>query len=440
MQPQVGVAITAHTLTDPDGNASNVRNNSNIEESEATWQWYRSSSKAATGTAISTTTVGSTGTGAAYTPVAADVGHHLRVKATYDDGRGDGKIATAVSEYMTIARITSNTAPKFSAERTTRAVLEEADAGTNIGSPVAATDADSGEVLTYWLSTGTDNDKFDIDAKTGQLKVKNVLDYEGPAVDNCEGNDNVCEVTVNVADSSNSNTVTIIVTINVIGVDEKPIFSVGPTTIVHEEGETELDVDPAMENVAAAEYMVMDPEQGIVTLSLSGVDASKFKLNELATAVTPPNYSKVLAFKDKPDFEMPGDSNRDNVYQVTVVASDGVNSAMRDVTVKVTDMPEDGVIEVAPSQPRVGTALTATLTDSDGVISSTTWKWRKEMTDTPTQACFTITDDEWTPVPDPDTTLIKDAESATYTPVSDDDGYCLRVEVSYLDMSYVGMP
>ena len=36
----------------------------------------------------------------------------------------------------------------------------------------------------------------------------------------------------------------------------------------------------------------------------------------------------------------------------------------------------------------------------------------------------------------PDTTLIKDAESATYTPVSDDDGYCLRVEVSYLDMNY----
>ena len=75
----------------------------------------------------------------------------------------------------------------------------------------------------------------------------------------------------------------------------------------------------------------------------------------------------MLAFKDKPDFEMPGDSNRDNVYQVTVVASDGVNSAMRDVIVKVTDMAEDGEIEVMPSQPRVGTALTATLTDSDGV-------------------------------------------------------------------------
>ena len=79
----------------------------------------------------------------------------------------------------------------------------------------------------------------------------------------------------------------------------------------------------------------------------------------------------MLVFKAKPDFETPGDSNRDNVYQVTVVASDGANSAMRDVIVKVTDRAEDGKIEVAPAQPRVGTALAATLTDSDGVMSLT---------------------------------------------------------------------
>ena len=47
----------------------------------------------------------------------------------------------------------------------------------DIGAPVAATDADSGERLTYWLE-GDDAAKFDIDAQTGQLKVKTVLDYE----------------------------------------------------------------------------------------------------------------------------------------------------------------------------------------------------------------------------------------------------------------------
>ena len=239
LQPQEGIGITAHTLTDPDGNTT-ARTSSDIVEA-ATWQWYRSSSKTATGTAIST------GTAATYTPVAADVGHHLRVEATYNDGRGGGKIAQAVSEYMTIARIASNTAPEFPATSTTRAVLEETDAGTSIGNPVTATDADSGERLTYWL---TENDAalFTIDAKTGQLKVKTKLNYEGilkdgDVIDQCRA-DNACQVTVNAADSSGIATDPPIgVTISVIAVDEKPTFDLGPTAITLVEGMTALAAD-----------------------------------------------------------------------------------------------------------------------------------------------------------------------------------------------------
>ena len=75
--------------------------------------------------------------------------------------------------------------------------------GTAIGTPVTATDRDSGEILTYRLSGSDDDDaKFDIDARTGQLKVKDELDYEMPAdVGDVEG-DNQYEVTVTVADSS----------------------------------------------------------------------------------------------------------------------------------------------------------------------------------------------------------------------------------------------
>ena len=430
LQPQVGVVITAHGLTDPDGPAENI--------AAGGWQWYRSLSKTATGTAISTTTAGLT---SEYTPVAADVGSYLRVVATYNDGRGNGKTAEAVSEYMTIARIAGNAAPEFPTTSTTRAVLEGTDAGTNIGNPVTATDGDSGERLTYWLA-GTDGSKFDIDAMTGQLKVETKLDYEAPddVADQCTiAND--CVVIVHVADSSGSDptadpptgTDTITVTISVIPVDEKPTFSVGQTTIMRAEGELPDDFDAADEAVVT--YTASDPESASVTLSLSGADASKFELNDRVeqAAAALPNYSKVLAFKDNPDFEMPGDSNQNNVYQVTVVASDGVNSAMQDVIVKVTDMAEDGSIKVAPLQPRVGTELTATLTDSDGVMSPT-WKWRKVMTET---ACSAITVTVWEPIQgQPDTTLIKDADSATYTPVSEDDGHCLRVEVSYLDMNY----
>ena len=100
---------------------------------------------------------------------------------------------------------------------------------------------------------------------------------------------------------------------------------------------------------AAFTYAVMDPEGGVVTLTLSGDDGDKFKLTS--------DNPRALEFKEKPDFENPGDKNRDNVYEVTVVASDGANSATRDVTVKVTNMEEDGEIEVMPAQPRVGTEL-----------------------------------------------------------------------------------
>ena len=42
---------------------------------------------------------------------------------------------------------------------------------------------------------------------------------------------------------------------------------------------------------------------------------------------------------------MPGDKNEDNIYEVTVEASDDVNTATRSVTVKVTDSDEGGKVD-----------------------------------------------------------------------------------------------
>ena len=128
-----------------------------------------------------------TGTGSIYTPVHlegdSDIGKYLRVVATYTDGNGGGKTATAVSLYPTIGRIGDNEDPSFTdGEDTTRAVRENASKGTNIGLPVTATDRESpessfGEKLTYWL-TGDSASYFSIDAATGQMKTKNKLNYE----------------------------------------------------------------------------------------------------------------------------------------------------------------------------------------------------------------------------------------------------------------------
>ena len=103
--------IIAHDLMDPDGSGRSTRATAAIET--AIWQWYRSSSPSAMGTEIDGET------NAAYTPQDSagnnDVGMYLRVVATYNDGKGDGETASAVSEYATIDDISVNTAPQFSA-------------------------------------------------------------------------------------------------------------------------------------------------------------------------------------------------------------------------------------------------------------------------------------------------------------------------------------
>ena len=63
--------------------------------------------------------------------------------------------------------------------------------------------------------------------------------------------------------------------------------------------------------------------------TLSGADASKFK-HRLR-----PVPRALLSFKANPDYESPGDSGGNNVYEVTLVVTDSKgNSDEQDVTVK----------------------------------------------------------------------------------------------------------
>ena len=78
---------------------------------------------------------------------------------------------------MTIT-VVLNDARRYSASTsTTRSVVEGASAGTNVGSPVTATDTDQGDTLTYTLG-GSDAASFDIVSETGQIETAAVLDEE----------------------------------------------------------------------------------------------------------------------------------------------------------------------------------------------------------------------------------------------------------------------
>ena len=96
---------------------------------------------------------------------------------------------------------------------------------------------------------------------------------------------------------------------------------------------------------AVATFTATDPEGESITWSVSGGDMEHFALE-----------NGVLRFKSSPDFEMAADDDTDNTYEVTIVASDGGEdtTAMKEVTVEVTNVDEDGTVTLSTLQPQVG--------------------------------------------------------------------------------------
>ena len=85
-----------------------------------------------------------------------------------------------------------------------------------------------------------------------------------------------------------------------------------------------------------------------------------------------------------------------------------------DVVITVTNVDEAGVVTFSESNIRVGSALTATLTDPDGGVTGEMWQWARSSDKT-----------TWT--------TITGATSGSYTPVLDDADNYLRATVSYTD-------
>ena len=159
-EPGVGVTVQA-TLADGDGSVSG-----------RSWRWARSRDGRTGWTFIPNTT--SSGTSSSYTTVLADAGFFLRASVTYTDNRGGGKRAEGITALRVFGE---NQQPTFPAtEDGARSVPENSSAGTSIGDPVAAEDPEN-DRLTYSLS-GTDAASFTIVGGSGQLRVKDPLDFE----------------------------------------------------------------------------------------------------------------------------------------------------------------------------------------------------------------------------------------------------------------------
>ena len=185
----------------------------------------------------------------------------------------------------------------------------------------SATDPEQGTVL--WLLSGPDGDDFTVTGDSrgrGVLAFRNPPDYENPTD---AGGDNEYQVTVQARDDA-FNTASLEVTVTVTDDNEGPEIS-GTQSLTFSEN--------LQEGRVLATYAATDPEDpgaAISRWSVSGRDGGDFTISE----------GGELSFRNVPDFERPADSNRDNVYEVSVRASDGRNYGYLEVTVTVEDINE----------------------------------------------------------------------------------------------------
>ena len=193
-------------------------------------------------------------------------------------------------------------------------------------------------------------------------------------------------------------------TIEVIPLNEAPeiitkgLVVSGDASVRYEENRTD----------SVATYIAQGSDANRVSWSLSGTDASAFSV-----------ASGVLSFNSAPNFEAPTDSGTDNVYNVVVRAVGGTISASKDVTVTVSNVDEDGTINLSSpgNEVKVGVVLTAELDERDDE-TNVTWQWSSGSSNT----------GPWT--------NISGEIDNTYTPVDGDVGNFLRITVSYTDATF----
>ena len=145
-----------------------------------------------------------------------------------------------------------------------------------------------------------------------------------------------------------------------------------------------------------------DADRDTLIYALSGADAGSFTIGRTNGQIEVDSQTTL-------DYE-----TKDS-YMVTVRATDPDNASDTiSVTVTVVNVDEMGTVTLSSTAPRVGAAITASVTDPDGVVTGETWQWARSADGSTGWA---------------DT----GATSAAYTPVQADEDNYLRATASYTD-------
>ena len=231
-----------------------------------------------------------------------------------------------------IAVTNVNEAPVIESGPATMSVPENS---TAVGA-YTASDVDADTTLTWSVESAADGSFFQIDENSGALSFINAPNFEDKQD---AGADNVYNVTVKVTDNGSPSpsprmSATRDVAVTVTNVNEAPVIPDPMLFLDYDENSprsTQIDSYRAS-NVDASTTFAW---------SLEGNDKDEF------TITKNPQGWGVLTFVSQRNYEMPTDTGGDNVYNVTVKATDNGSPAMsatEDVTVTVIDLNERPVI------------------------------------------------------------------------------------------------
>ena len=241
----------------------------------------------------------------------------LRVADGHDeDGNVEDSVDAETNVSVTVVDV--NEPPEFEGLYVRFVVEENTPASTDVGEPVLAVDPELA-VLTYSLA-GDDADLFEFDPSTGLIRVgeATVLDYEIPTDSN---GDNVYELMAQVSDGKDE-----------AGGDDASIDDeigvIVTVTNVRDPGETAsltfqlsiLENTPVNTKIGSP-IQAEANEEAELTYSLAGIDAASFDVDPL---------SGQISTRAELDFESPADVNGDNVYEMVVHVTDGVDAEGND--------------------------------------------------------------------------------------------------------------
>ena len=239
---------------------------------------------------------------------------------------------------------------------------------STVAATVSASDDDddaSETPLVYSITGGVDQNALTIDSTSGEISFVSPPNFEAPAD---TGSDNMYDVEVTVTDSDQMTDVQAI-KITVTDVNEPP-------TIVTNGGDDTATVDVLENDGFVTTVAATDIEDSASSLLYSisgGTDLSSFTINATTGE---------LSFVSTPDFEAPGDSNGDNVYEIEVTASDsGGQQDSQLITVNVVDVFEP-IIDL-----EVGTVVDRTSVSSDKTVV-----WTVSVTNNAANANVSATD------------------------------------------------